>query len=174
MINNVKVGQYIKKLRKENGYTEASLSKELNISFQAISKWETGKSLPDAHMLYELASVLNTTTDKILSGGELLIRNNKRINISNIIDGLNALQNLRYYFGENSSFYLGAIEGINKKMNIDFEEYIKNESYKETFVGEVIIEYLQNGYSIEKEDIQNNIKRESLKNIIYKYMNADK
>ena len=40
-----KIGQFIKKLRKEKGLTQSQLAEKLNISFQSVSKWETGGSL---------------------------------------------------------------------------------------------------------------------------------
>jgi len=169
MASNIQIGQYIQRMRKEKGLSQKTLAEKLNISFQAVSKWETGESLPDIGILLELSTILETTTDKILSGGYLVIRKTQFINIENIIEGFKALENLRHYFGEKSTFYLGAIEGINQKMNIDFEQYIKNDRYKETMLSEVIIQYLMNGYHIEKKDIEHYIKSDKLRNIIYKY-----
>ncbi|MCF7930689.1 MAG: helix-turn-helix domain-containing protein [Acholeplasmataceae bacterium] len=169
MASNIQIGQYIQRLRKEKGLSQKQLAEKLNISFQAVSKWETGESLPDISILLELSNVLDTTTDKILSGGYLVIRQTQFIQVDHIIEGFKALENLRYYFGEKSTFYLGAIEGINQKMNIDFEQYIKNDRYKETMLAEVIIQHLMNGYHIEKSDIDSNIKSDKLRNIIYKY-----
>lgn len=41
------IGSYIKKLRKQKGLTQQQLADTLNVSFQAVSKWETGETLPD-------------------------------------------------------------------------------------------------------------------------------
>ena len=41
-MNNIEIGNYIKKLRKEKRYTQKQLAEKLNVSFQAVSKWETG------------------------------------------------------------------------------------------------------------------------------------
>ncbi len=64
--NNVK--SYIKTRRKELGLTQTDLADLLNISFQTIRKEETGTSLPDSGVLLDLASVLDTSVDKIIHG----------------------------------------------------------------------------------------------------------
>ena len=63
---NMKTGEVISKRRKELGLTQNQLAKSLNISFQAISKWENGTTFPDIAMLPKLAAALNTTVDALL------------------------------------------------------------------------------------------------------------
>ncbi|GGE58949.1 helix-turn-helix domain-containing protein [Priestia taiwanensis] len=70
MLNVRLVGSYISKLRKEKGLTQNDLANELNVSHQAVSKWERGESLPDMGTLLALASFFEVTTDSILSGGK--------------------------------------------------------------------------------------------------------
>ncbi|MDE7284121.1 MAG: methyltransferase domain-containing protein [Lachnospiraceae bacterium] len=62
----MKTGEVISKRRKELGLTQNQLAKSLNISFQAISKWENGTTFPDVTMLPKLAAALNTTVDALL------------------------------------------------------------------------------------------------------------
>lgn len=173
MISSKKIGEYIRKQRKLQQLTQKELAKELNISFQAVSKWENGDTLPDVSILLNLADILNTTTDKILSGGQIIVSNHKFIDMSHIVDGFKALENLRYYFGKESSFYQGAIEGINKSMNIDFEQYIKDDRYKEVMFAEVIIQYLMNGYTMDLDDIKQHITSEKMIGIIGKYLGKE-
>lgn len=45
MMDSIKVGSFITRKRKEAGLTQQQLADKLNISFQAVSKWETGGSL---------------------------------------------------------------------------------------------------------------------------------
>ena len=54
-----KIGQFIKKLRKEKGLTQSQLAEKLNISFQSVSKWETGETLPDTNILLSLCDELD-------------------------------------------------------------------------------------------------------------------
>ena len=60
------IGTKIKDLRRGRGMTQEQLADFLQISFQAISKWERGESLPDLTMLAPLARLFNVTTDELL------------------------------------------------------------------------------------------------------------
>lgn len=79
-MNMKKIGKNITTLRKSKGYTQDSLAEKLNISPQAISKWETGTGLPEASMLIELSELFDTSIDNILQP-EL-----KRNNITDFIN----------------------------------------------------------------------------------------
>lgn len=57
------IGQVIRKLRKERNFTQEELAEQLNVSSQAVSKWENGTSLPDISQIVPLASVFGVTTD---------------------------------------------------------------------------------------------------------------
>lgn len=60
------IGSFISKRRKELGYTQQRLAEKLNISFQAVSKWENGSASPDIALLPEIAYILNTTVDAMV------------------------------------------------------------------------------------------------------------
>ena len=62
------IGRRIAQLRKEQGLTQEELAQMLNVSSQAVSKWENDLSCPDISLLTQLADTLHTTTDYILSG----------------------------------------------------------------------------------------------------------
>lgn len=64
-MDNLKTGEVISKRRKELGLTQNQLAQRLNISFQAVSKWENGTAYPDVATLPNLAAVLNTTIDAL-------------------------------------------------------------------------------------------------------------
>lgn len=51
--------------RKALGYTQQTLADKLNISFQAVSKWENGTNYPEMEMLPMIASVLDTSIDSL-------------------------------------------------------------------------------------------------------------
>lgn len=61
-----KIGKIIMHKRKELGLTQQNIAERLNISFQAVSKWENGTAFPDIDLLPELAAILETTIDAIL------------------------------------------------------------------------------------------------------------
>ena len=66
-----KIGAFIAQCRKEAGYTQAALGEKLGISDRAVSKWETGKNMPDASLMLELCSLLHITVNELLSGERL-------------------------------------------------------------------------------------------------------
>lgn len=70
MLDSVKVGNFIMNKRREIGMTQQQLAEKLNISFQAISKWENGTTYPNIEILRDLAIVLEVSVDEILAGSE--------------------------------------------------------------------------------------------------------
>lgn len=57
------MGQIIRRLRKEHNLTQEELAEQLNVSNQAVSKWECGDGMPDISQIIPLASVFGVTTD---------------------------------------------------------------------------------------------------------------
>lgn len=70
MLNSVKIGNFITDKRKSLSLTQQQLADKLNISFQAISKWENGTTYPNIEILSDLATVLDVSVDEILAGSE--------------------------------------------------------------------------------------------------------
>ena len=64
------LGERIAYYRKKAGYSQEGLAEQLNVSRQAISKWETGEATPDAERIIALAAVLGISTDTLLLGKE--------------------------------------------------------------------------------------------------------
>ncbi len=62
------VGAYISNKRKNRNLTQLELAQMLNVSHQAISKWERGESLPDISILPQLSRVFEVTIDALLNG----------------------------------------------------------------------------------------------------------
>lgn len=60
------IGKNIYMLRKKQGLTQEELARLVNVSFQAISKWETGNSTPDISALPLLANVFHCSIDSLL------------------------------------------------------------------------------------------------------------
>ena len=140
------IGLFIKKLRKEKGLTQTGLAEKLNISFQAVSKWENGETLPDTAILLDLCNELDTSVDTLLNGGVVINKNRKLIKVENIVNGFNHLASLKDCFGENSTFYKGIIKGISTEMNFNFEEALSVNP--QILYTEVVIQYLLNGLNV--------------------------
>jgi len=62
------IGAFIANLRKDKGWTQKEMASRLGVSDKAISKWETGKSLPDMGILIPVSELLDITVDELLSG----------------------------------------------------------------------------------------------------------
>lgn len=67
-MNQVATGKFIAECRKAKKLTQAQLAEKLNITDRAVSKWETGKSMPDASIMLELCNILEITVNELLSG----------------------------------------------------------------------------------------------------------
>lgn len=61
-------GKNIYSLRKERGWTQAELADRLGVTNQAVSKWETGESLPDSSLLLSLSELFGVTIDELFKG----------------------------------------------------------------------------------------------------------
>lgn len=67
-MDQFKIGKFISERRKEVNLTQMQLAEMLGITDRAVSKWETGKSLPDSAIMLELCKILNITVNDLLSG----------------------------------------------------------------------------------------------------------
>lgn len=162
------IGLYIKKLRKQKGLTQQQLADKLNVSFQAVSKWETGETLPDVALLLDLCNELDTTADTLLNGGNIVSKKRKTISVANIVTGFEHIAQLKDCFGEDSTFYRGVIDGISNRMNFDFESALSQNP--EILYTEVVIQYLLNGYKVDLEEAKQWITNEKYLNEIRKRM----
>ena len=86
MLNMKNIGQKICKFRKEKNMTQLELADRLNISFQAVSNWERGKSMPDISKLPELCEILDITIDELLGKNIKIIENITNENIDNYLE----------------------------------------------------------------------------------------
>ena len=85
-MNQKKVGELIKKLRKDNHLTQAEFAEKYGITYQAVSNWEHGKNLPDIALLKQIADDFNVSIDELLgSEKKPLKKDNKYLIIGVII-----------------------------------------------------------------------------------------
>lgn len=71
-MDQIKIGKFMASCRKEQGMTQAVLAEKLGISDRAISKWETGKSMPDSGIMLELCELLKINVNELLSGERIM------------------------------------------------------------------------------------------------------
>ncbi|MBQ6841154.1 MAG: helix-turn-helix transcriptional regulator [Bacilli bacterium] len=67
-MNQEKIGQFIKDIRKNNNLTQNDFANMLGVTYQAVSKWETGKSLPDISTLQLISKTFNVNIEELLEG----------------------------------------------------------------------------------------------------------
>ncbi len=83
-MNQAEIGKFIAECRKANNLTQMQLAEKLNITDRAVSKWETGKAMPDSSIMLDLCKELGITVNDLLSG-EVVSVNNYNENSEKII-----------------------------------------------------------------------------------------
>jgi transcriptional regulator with XRE-family HTH domain len=66
-VESVSFAENLKKLRRACGLTQKQVAAQLNVTFQAVSKWETGRAAPDIFVLPALAELLGCRVDDLFS-----------------------------------------------------------------------------------------------------------
>lgn len=64
----IKTGAYIKKLRNEKNLTQEQLAEQFNVSRRTVSRWETGRNMPDLDILIEMADCFDVDLRELLDG----------------------------------------------------------------------------------------------------------
>ena len=67
-MNQIKIGAFISERRKAKGWTQSQLAEKLEITDKAISKWETGRSMPDLSLFMPLCTLLDVTLNELFAG----------------------------------------------------------------------------------------------------------
>jgi transcriptional regulator with XRE-family HTH domain len=67
-MNPEKIGEFIKKLRLDNNLTQKDLADKYGVTYQAVSKWENGKNIPDIALLKEMSKDFNISIEDLLEG----------------------------------------------------------------------------------------------------------
>ena len=82
-MDQIKIGKFIAECRKNKNLTQAQLAEELNVTDRAISKWETGKAMPNFDIMLDLCSILGINVNELLCG--------EMIDMEQKVDQLNEL-----------------------------------------------------------------------------------
>ncbi len=168
-MNTQKVGEQIAILRKAKGITQGELGERIGVSFQAVSKWERGETLPDTALLPSLARILETTIDNILTGGEKAVDYKGKFTVTDMKKGLVCLKNTGEYLGKENLIYRAAIKGINTELNTDIEDAFSDDCIFEAFLAETVIQNLISGMYVDITDVKNNFRHDRFKNIVIDY-----
>lgn len=85
-MDQIKIGNFISKQRKQVNLTQMQLAEMLGITDRAISKWERGKAMPDASIMLRLCEILKITVTDLLNGEKISMENNNQKNEQLLLD----------------------------------------------------------------------------------------
>ena len=85
-MDQIKIGKFIASCRKEQSMTQAILAEKLGISDRAVSKWETGRSMPDSGIMLELCELLKINVNELLSGERIVAESYDRRAEENLLE----------------------------------------------------------------------------------------
>ena len=78
-MDQLKIGRFLKDLRKEKGLTQEQLAEQFHISRRTVSRWETGSNLPDLDILIEIADYYEVDLRELLDGERKSEKMNKEL-----------------------------------------------------------------------------------------------
>lgn len=74
-MDQIKIGRFIAERRKSKNLTQSQLAQKLNITDRAVSKWETGKGMPDSSLMLDLCHELDISVNELLVGEVINMKN---------------------------------------------------------------------------------------------------
>jgi transcriptional regulator with XRE-family HTH domain len=146
-MNIIKFGAYISRLRKERDMPQSKLADTLNVTRQAVSKWERGEGFPDITILCEIANVFGVSVDTLLNAGEASgneaailssVTKNQEI-AKEILEDKNAIQdiiNIAPYLKVSNLSAIAeqlAKQNINISKIVELSEFMNDESIMKLF-----------------------------------------
>ncbi len=94
-MNQDKIGNFIKSIRLDNNLTQKEFADKFGVTYQAVSKWENGKNIPDISILKQICDEYNIDINEILNGEKSKKR--KKIYIIPLVIIRNEILNLKQY-----------------------------------------------------------------------------
>ena len=117
-MNQEKVGNFIKDIRLRNNLTQKELANKLNVTYQAVSKWERGLNVPDISIMMEISKLFNVDISEILNGEKNNVKNNKITYIVIILLIIGVICIYFFFFKKNSNFSFKQISSYCDDFNI--------------------------------------------------------
>ncbi len=108
-MNQEKIGKFIKEIRKKNNLTQAELAEKYNVTYQAVSKWENGKNMPDISLIKQMSKDFNISLEEFYDGEYKNVKKDKKIYIIIILCVVISLLCVIYCLKLNGSFYFKSI-----------------------------------------------------------------
>ena len=85
-MDQIKIGKFIAQCRKEKGLTQMQLAEALNITDRAVSKWETGRAMPDSSIMLQLCQLLEISVNDLLCGERVTMENYNKELENNLLE----------------------------------------------------------------------------------------
>ena len=85
-MDQLKIGKFIAECRKKENLTQMQLAEKLNITDRAVSKWETGKAMPDSSIMLDLCDVLSISVNDLLCGEVVTMDNYNKELENNLLE----------------------------------------------------------------------------------------
>ncbi len=101
-MDQIKIGKFISENRKKQHLTQEQLAEQLNISKNAVSKWERGLNLPDVSIMQDLCNILHITLNELFIGEKIDDNEYKKVADNNLLE---ALENSSFTLKEKITFY---------------------------------------------------------------------
>ncbi len=152
-MNQFKIGKFIGEIRKEKNMKQSELAEKIGVTNKTVSRWETGKYMPDLSLFTEISKVLGVTINELLYGERLIKKKNSdsieieiKLEIEekqyNILFNhfskennkhINKKQHDIYFSPENPTFFDGDIDDECIRVRIQKDKYIL--CYKKIYMG---------------------------------------
>ena len=159
------IGDFIRLRRMEAGLTQAGLAERLGVSFQAVSNWERGESLPDTALLPDLACILDCSIEAILGGGISFGNYRRRITVAQMREAAACFRRMRELIGPDHIIFRMIIEAMNERMNTEIEECFTNDVAMDAFICELLLGCVRDGGDyIDLNDVRTHIASEGPRN----------
>ena len=149
-MNQENFGKFIKEIRKKNNLTQKQLAEKYNVTYQAVSKWENGKNMPDMALIKQMSKDFNVSLEEMFEGKIKKNKNHKPLiitlfailiiiivfliillqkednnfsfkTLSSACDNFNISGNIAYN-NQKSSIYITDIEYCGEEKNEKYEE----------------------------------------------------
>lgn len=128
-MNQEKFGKFIKEIRKKNNLTQKQFAEKYNVTYQAVSKWENGKNMPDTYLIKQISEDFNISLEEIFDGELKKTKINLKILIPIVVSVLFIIISSIVIIINNDDFDFKTLSSSCKNFNISGNiAYNKNKS----------------------------------------------
>ena len=117
-MNQENIGKFIKNLRKKNNLTQAEFANKYGVTYQAVSKWENGKNLPDMSLIKQICKDFNIDINELLDGEYNKRKKNKLIYVIIFSIVIVLIISLLIIFNIDTDFKFNTLSTSNNDFNI--------------------------------------------------------